>query len=168
MVIWLSGAYGVGKSAVAKILKTKLENALVFDAEEVGDAVRNSYPDCPYGYIFEDYPLWAEFCYQLIADVHAKFGKDILVDMTLLRESSRINIIDRLGKDGIDVHFFVLTASRQAIHDRILARGEEEDSWCMENLDMAREASAAIPGSIHIDAENVSPEALAEQILTMV
>lgn len=39
-----------------------MEHALVFDAEEVGNAVRGNYPDCPYGFIFEDYPLWGEFC----------------------------------------------------------------------------------------------------------
>ncbi len=54
MVIGLSGDYGVGKSAVAKELCNIIPNSLVFDAEEVGNAVRENYPDCPYGYIFED------------------------------------------------------------------------------------------------------------------
>ncbi len=165
MVIWLSGAYGVGKSAVAKALAQKLPNALVFDAEEVGNAVRGSYPDCPYGYIFEDYPLWGEFCYQLLRDVHTRFEKDLLVDMTLVRETSRKTIIDRLRTDGIPVHLILLTASRQTIHDRILARGEDESCWCMENLDMAMAESARIPGSIPVDTEGVSAEAAAEYIL---
>ncbi len=56
--------------------------------------------------------------------------------MTLVRESSRQQIINKLRADGIEVHYFVLTASRQTIHDRILARGEDETYWCMENLDM--------------------------------
>ncbi len=165
MVIWLSGAYGVGKSAAAGALAAKLPNALVFDAEEVGNAVRGSYPDCPYGYIFEDYPLWGEFCYQLLRDVHTRFEKDLLVDMTLVREASRQRIIDRLRKDGIPVHFILLTASRQTIHDRILARGEDESCWCMDNLDMAMAESARIPGSIPVDTEGISAEAVAEYIL---
>ncbi len=165
MVIWLSGAYGVGKSAVAKELCKIIPNTLVFDAEEVGNAVRENYPDCPYGYIFEDYPLWAEFCYRLIGDIHEKFHKNILVDMTLVRENSRQQIIDKLRADGIEVHYFVLTASRQTIHDRILARGEDEDCWCMENLDMAMAASAAIPGSIQVNTDSIPPEVLADRIL---
>ncbi len=168
MVIWLSGAYGVGKSAVANELCGMLPNALVFDAEEVGNAVRGSYPDCPYGYIFEDYPLWADFCYRLIGDIHEKFHKNILVDMTLVRENSRKQIIDKLRADGIDVNYFVLTASRQTIHDRILARGEDEDCWCMENLDMAMELSAAIPGSIQINTDNIRPEMIAERIASLI
>ncbi len=165
MVIWLSGAYGVGKSTVAKKLGKIIPNALVFDAEEVGNAVRENYPDCPYGYIFEDYPLWAEFCYRLIEDIHDKFHMNILVDMTLVRESSRQQIIDKLRADGIEVHYFVLTACRQAIHDRILARGEDEDCWCMENLDMAMAASAAIPGSIQINTDGIPADGVAKNIL---
>ncbi|MCD8023054.1 MAG: AAA family ATPase [Lachnospiraceae bacterium] len=164
MVIWLSGAYGVGKSTVAKILVKKLENAIIFDAEAVGNVVRDSYPDVPYGYIFEDYPLWADFCRQLIQDVHDNFGKNILVDMTLVRESSKKTIIDRLQMDGIDVYFFVLTASRGTIHERILARGENENCWCIENLDMAMEKSAALDGAIRIDTQGIFPDAIAEQI----
>ncbi|MBQ7872331.1 MAG: AAA family ATPase, partial [Oscillospiraceae bacterium] len=124
MIIWLSGAYGVGKSTLAEALAEQIENALIFDAEEVGNAVRENYPDAPYGYIFEDYPLWAEFCYQLLKDVHSKFHKNILVPMTLVRPASYDNILRRLEQDGIEVQLIVLEASWQSIHDRILARGE--------------------------------------------
>ena len=54
MIIWISGAYGVGKSTLADAMAAKINNVLIFDAEEVGNAVRGSYPGCPYGYIFED------------------------------------------------------------------------------------------------------------------
>lgn len=85
MIIWISGPYGVGKTTLAEAMAAKMDNALVFDAEKVGNAVRGNYPDCPYGYIFEDYPLWGEFCYLLLKDIHEKFHMDILVPMTLLR-----------------------------------------------------------------------------------
>ncbi len=58
MIVWISGAYGVGKSTLAEAMAKRMENALIFDAEEVGNAVRGNYPDHPYGYIFEDYDLW--------------------------------------------------------------------------------------------------------------
>ena len=167
MIIWLSGAYGVGKSTVAEVLAEKMENALLFDAEAVGDAVRGNYPDDPYGYIYEDYPLWSDFCYRLLADIHNTFHKNILVPMTLLREASYTNILKRLMDDGIDVKFFILEASYQAIHDRILHRGEEEGCWCMENIEMARAASSAVPGGHHIETSSRSVEALSQMILDM-
>ena len=108
MIIWLSGPYGVGKSALADAMASRMENALIFDAEEVGNTVRGSYPDCPYGYIFEDYPLWGEFCFRLLKDVHERFRKDILVPMTLVRKDS-YRIIRRLrrksnGSEGNHSH----------------------------------------------------------------
>ncbi len=166
MIIWLSGAYGVGKSTLAEAMAEKMENALIFDAEEVGNAVRGSYPDCPYGYIFEDYPLWGAFCYQLLKDVHEKFRKDILVPMTLLRRGS-YGIIEKLNRDGIDTRLVVLEASWQTVHDRILARGEDEDCWCMENIGLAREGCAALPG-IHIQTDGRTVEELCASVFANV
>lgn len=164
MIIWISGPYGVGKSTLAEAMAAKMNNALIFDAEEVGNAVRGNYPDCPYGYIFEDYPLWGEFCYLLLKDVHEKFHKDILVPMTLLRSES-YSIIERLLRDGIYTRLVVLEASYQTVHDRILARGEEEGCWCMENIELARAGSAALPGT-HIQTDGKSVENLMDELLT--
>ena len=165
MIIWLSGPYGVGKSTLAKAMAAKMKSALIFDAEEVGNAVRDNYPDCPYGYIFEDYPLWGEFCCLLLKDVHEKFHKDILVPMTLLRRESYC-IIEKLNQDGIDTRLVVLEASYQTVHDRILARGEGEDCWCMENIELAREGCAALPG-IHIQTDGTTVEKLCDEVLNI-
>lgn len=167
MIIWISGAYGVGKSTLADALAGRMENALIFDAEEVGNAVRDNYPDCPYGFIFEDYPLWGEFCHKLLKDIHTVFGKDILVPMTLVRSASYTGMIQALAGDGIETYLIVLEASWQSIHDRILARGEDEGCWCMENIEMARAASAALPG-IHILTDDRSIEELADIVLEKV
>lgn len=167
MIIWISGAYGVGKSTLAEALAGKMENALIFDAEEVGNAVRGNYPDNPYGYIFEDYPLWGEFCYKLLKDIHNKFHKDLLVPMTLVRKES-YGIIEHLIRDGIETKFIILEASYQNIHDRILARGETEGCWCMENIEMARACSRLLPGGIHINTDGRLVEELAELALKAV
>ena len=163
MIIWISGAYGVGKSTLAEAMAANMEHALIFDAEEVGNAVRGNYPDCPYGYIFEDYPLWGEFCSMLLKDVHEKFHKDILVPMTLLRKAS-YGIIERLNREGIDTRLVILEAEHQTIHDRILARGEEEGCWCMENIELARAGSGALPG-IHIRTDGKTVDELCAEVL---
>ena len=164
MIIWISGPYGVGKSTLAEAMAPKMENALIFDAELVGDAVRSNYPDDPYGYIYEDYPLWGEFCCKLLTDVHNTFHKDILVPMTLMRSASYDAIIQKLRDNGIETHLVVLEASYDSVHDRILARGEEEGCWCMENIAPAREGCSALPG-IHINTDGVSVPELAELVL---
>ncbi len=168
MIIWISGAYGVGKSTLADAMAARMEKPLIFDAEEVGNAVRGNYPDCPYGFIFEDYPLWGEFCRKLLKDIHHSFRKDILVPMTLVRRESHANIIEALIREGIETRLIILEASWQSIHDRILARGEDEDCWCMKNIEMARAASKALPGGFHIDTDGRTVEELAEMALKAV
>lgn len=168
MILWISGPYGVGKSTLAEALATELDNAILFDAEEVGNAVRNSYPNDPYGYIFEDYPLWAEFCRKLLTDVHNSFHKNIIVPMTLVRAASYEAIIKSLMDSGIPVHFIILEASYETIRGRILDRGEEEDCWCIENIEMAREGSSALPGAVHICTDGVSIESLKRTVLDLI
>ena len=163
MVIWISGPYGVGKSTLAETLAKKIDNALIFDAEEVGNAVRENYPDCPNGYIFEDYPLWGEFCYKLIKDVHENYQRNIIVPMTLLRKES-FNIIKKLRRAGIDAKLIVLEASHQTVHDRILSRGEKEDCWCMQNIDLSSSGTSALPG-IHVSTDDKSVEELSKFVL---
>ena len=101
--------------------------------------------------------------YLLLKDVHEKFHKDILVPMTLLRRES-FRIIERLLQDGIDTRLVVLEASYQTAHDRILARGEEEGCWCMENIELARAGSAALPG-IHIQTDGKPVVELCNEVL---
>ena len=45
MVYWINGPYGVGKSTVAEVLQKKLPKAHIFDAEEVGNAIRDNFPE---------------------------------------------------------------------------------------------------------------------------
>lgn len=163
MIIWLSGPYGVGKSTLAEALAAKLGNALIFDAEAVGNAVRDNYPDCPYGYIFEDYPLWGKFCYQLLKDLHESFRRDILVPMTLVRKQS-YRIIQKLRRAGIETKLVILEASHETVRARILARGESEDCWCMQNIGLSRTGASALPG-LHVPTDGKTPDELCALVL---
>lgn len=165
MIIWISGAYGVGKSTLAEALVNKIENAMLFDAEEVGNAVRENYPDEPYGVIYEDYPLWCDFSYMLLKDIHSTFHRNILVPMTLVRQNSYSKIIERLMNDGIETKLIILEGTYQSIHDRILTRGEDEDCWCMQNIEMSSNGSKEITGGYHISTDNKSVDELVRIVL---
>lgn len=165
MIVWISGAYGVGKSTLAEALVKKINNTIIFDAEIVGDAVRENYPNEPYGVIYEDYPLWCEFNYMLLRDVHTTFHHNILVPMTMVRRNSYDKIIQRLLDDGIDTKLIILEGSYQCVHDRILARGEEEGCWCMENIEMSSNGSKAVQNGYHISTDNKTVDELTRIVL---
>lgn len=141
-------------------------NAYLYDAEEMGNAVRDNYPSLHSGVIYEDYPLWVEFNYRLLKDIAARYDGYVLVPMTLLRQKTVDEILSRLAADGIDTRLFILEAFPETLHDRILARGEDEDCWCMENIELARAGSAALPGT-HIQTDGKSVENLMDELLTV-
>ena len=166
MIIWISGPYGVGKTTLAELLKVRMGNAVVFDAEAVGNAVRDNYPGCPNGFVFEDYPLWHTFCFQLLKDVHERCQQTILVPMTLVRKES-FRIIRRLRRAGIDTKLVILEASHQAVHDRILARGEIESCWCMEQIELSSAGASALPG-LHVPTDGKPAAQVCEDVFALI
>ena len=87
MIYWINGAYGIGKSTATECLAKRLGEAYVFDAEEVGNAIRDNYPvEARHCVIFADYPLWRETNFKLLLDVYGKYD-DALKGVVLLRHN---------------------------------------------------------------------------------
>ena len=165
-IYWLNGAYGIGKSTVAECLANRLGKAYVFDTEEIGNAIRDNYPEeARHSVIFEDYPLWRETNFKLLLDIYGKYDGDVIVPMTLLREVSYVEIIKRLRDAGVAVEYVFLDGDYKSIHDRILARGETEDCWCMQNIELCLDAQRKDGNAKHIDAVHHSPEEIVRLIL---
>jgi deoxyadenosine/deoxycytidine kinase len=166
MIYWINGPYGVGKSTVAEILQKKLPKAHIYDAEEVGNAIRDNFPEeSKYSVIFEGYSLWRETNYKLLKEICEKYDGDIIVPMALTLTASYEEIIKRLKDSEIKVKYVILDADHMTIHDRIIARGEKEGCWCMQNIDMCLEALQIDRHAVHIDTRDKSPEQIAEKIL---
>ena len=85
--------------------------------------------------------------------------------MTLLRGSSYLGIIRKLVDDGVTVKYVFLDGDCKTVHDRILARGEMEDCWCMQTIELCLEAQRKDGNAEHIDAIHHSPEEIVRLIL---
>lgn len=167
MIYWINGSYGVGKSTIADCLKRRLGKAHIFDAEEVGNAVRDNYPkECRESVIFEGYELWREMNYLLLRDISEKFQGDVIVPMTLVLDESCHDILCRLQADGFQVEHIILDADWQTIHDRILSRGEDEDCWCMANIQMCLDVHCKWLDALHINTADRTPEQIVNEILS--
>ena len=165
-IYWINGAYGVGKSTIAECLKKELTKAHIFDAEEVGNAIRDNYPEeVKQSVIFEDYPLWRETNHRLLLDITKKFDGDIIVPMTLIREESYFEIIKKLEDSGISIKYIFLDGDYQTIHDRIIARGEKEDCWCMQNINNCLDIQNSEKHAIHINTVGKTPEEIVKMII---
>ena len=164
MIVWIDGPYGVGKSTLAETLHGRRPDSFVFDAEAVGNAVRDNLPLALFnGYIFEGYPLWFETCAALLGDIAARYQGTVYVPMTLTEPGSFEKIARPLREQGVCIKHILLEADCETVRERILARGEEEDCWCMQNIGLCLARQRAFKDVIRINTAGRTPEALAAE-----
>lgn len=58
MILWVNGAYGIGKTSVCNELQNRLPVSHLFDPEAIGDVIRNVLPLSLWKDDFQDYPFW--------------------------------------------------------------------------------------------------------------
>ena len=166
MIIWIDGAYGVGKSTLAEKLHEVLPNSFIFDAENVGNAVRDNMPQrVYYSETFEGYPLWFHICNELLTELSNRFDGVILVPMTLMQRDSFPKFADPLRGQGIEIVHVLLESSKKVIHDRILERGENEDCWCMRHIDECLSAQQRFEDVIRVQSVGQTADELAEEVM---
>ena len=166
MIIWIDGAYGVGKSTLAEKLHALLPNSFIFDAENVGNAVRDNMPQSVYySETFEGYPLWFHVCNELLTELNDRLDGVILVPMTLMRQESFARFAEPLRGQGVEIVHVLLESSREIIHDRILERGENEDCWCMRNIDECLSAQQRFEDVIRVQSVGQTADELAKEVV---
>lgn len=114
---------------------------------------------------FEGYPLWRELNCKLLKDISSKYDGDIIVPMTLVLDVSYTEIIQRLTDGGISVGYVILDGDRQTIHDRIIKRGEDEECWCMNNIQTCLDAQCGDMRAEHINTVGRTPGEIADEII---
>ena len=79
------------------------------------------------------------------------------------------NMLDFRLEGTFDIIYVPMTlvyadSSHQIIHDRILARGETEDCWCMRHIDLCLKQQRDFENVIRIDSYGKSVSELAEEM----
>lgn len=164
MIIWINGPYGVGKSTLARELHKNIENSFIFDAEKVGDAVRENFPEEFFKETYEEFPLWCETCANLLLELSRCYSGTVFVPMTLLRRSSYDSIISKLRAKGAEVVHVMLEADAASIRERILSRGEDEDCWCMNQIKKCLSTQSNLPADLRLPTVGVPVPELAKSI----
>jgi len=168
VILWLNGAFGVGKSSVAALLVRCLPKAFLYDPEQVGYFLWDCFPDgMKRQGDFQHLPIWREFNYKILKHIAQGYDGVIVVPMTICVKRYYDEIIGALRRDAIEVKHFILAASKETILNRLAQRGEAADCWAAAQLDVClRNFQTDIAGEM-IDTDEMDVEGIVAKILLL-
>lgn len=179
MIIWVNGAFGVGKSRLAAGLRTALSGSVVTDPEDVGGLLRQSLADHPRRMRdYQDYPAWRRLSLRFIAQLHQLTSGPVIVPMTVLNPAYAREIFEPLAELGNPFHHVVLHAGPDRLEERIAASwehpGDEERSEAVRAhrrrraTDYQQAAATWLPttASQVVDTSALTPEQTLHAVLT--
>ncbi len=122
MLVWIDGAFGVGKTTVARALARRWPAALTFDPEQLGFLLRRAGPPDLRTRDFQELPLWRQLVRQTAAGLIEHHGRPLIVPMALPDPRARDEILGGLRRAGLDVHHFLLLAAEPTLRRRLFWR----------------------------------------------
>ena len=126
----LNGAFGAGKTTLARELLARRPEWLLFDPEEVGAMLWRVCPE-PRG-DFQDLAPWAPLVVATARALVDAYGRTLVVPMTLVDAGNLATI--RAGFEAIaPTRHFALIAAPALLARRLTERGS--DAWAFEQIE---------------------------------
>ena len=122
MLVWIDGAFGAGKTSVAKALARRWPAALTFDPEQLGFLLRRVVPPDLRTRDFQEMPLWRQLVRQTAAGLTEHYQRPLIVPMALPDPRTRDEILGELRRSGLDVRHILLLASEPTLRRRLFWR----------------------------------------------
>ena len=139
-VVWLNGAFGVGKTTVAERLAREWPHAALFDPEPLARLIRDAVPAEQAPDDYQDLPLWRRTTVHVVAGL-AESSKVVIVPMTLIDKRYFEEIVGALRSGSESVHHYALTARPATIRRRLLRRQltslmhPASTRWALDRID---------------------------------
>lgn len=131
VVVLLNGAFGVGKSTVARLISRQSPGTGVFDPERIGFVLQRLPCALPgSGKRLDDYQdsaLWRRLTVA-IGSLRARCSERVLMPMMLARRDYIAEITAGFERAGVETRQVCLTAGEEVVAERLRARGLDPDS----------------------------------------
>lgn len=164
MIIWLNGAFGAGKTQTAHELNYRIPNSIIYDPEQVGFFINKNMPKHMTTGDFQDHEIWREVNFKTLKYIHNQFNGTIIVPMTIVNPQYCEEIIGCLKAEGIEVHHFVLWATKETLKQRLKSRFEKKNSWPEQQIERCMEGLKHQIFDGRIDTNNLAIEQVTELI----
>jgi shikimate kinase len=168
MIIWLNGAFGAGKTTVAKQLAERMANARYFDPELVGYLLMTALSDHEFK-DFQDLVPWRELVPVFTEKIAGFTGQHLIAVQTVLREEYWRELTEGFRRTPLDILHVLLHVDSDVLAERIKA-DEVETGACQWRLDHISDYEKARPwmesaADLVVDATNLAVVDVAERIV---
>jgi predicted kinase len=172
VIVLLNGAFGIGKTTVARVLVRALPGAALFDPEHVGFVLSRLPSFVPLeGRGTDDYQdlrAWRSLTVRG-ARLARRFRRTLVVPMAFDRLDYLDEIRTGLATADPDVRHFCLTAPLATVHERLRTRGAHADdpraAWMYRRAAECVAAHAGRGFAVHVPTEGRTAEDVAGAIL---
>ncbi len=174
-VVLINGAFGVGKSSVARIFRNRVKGSRLYDPERIGYVLRRLprwFPGSTA--MLDDYResrLWRALTVHAIR-VCAVVARPLIVPMSL--DLGLLDVLrSALTASGCRVVHVCLVAPETTVHARLATRGvsptSSEGEWVYPRASAAcRDHSASDAFAHRIDTDRKDPHAIVDELVAFV
>jgi predicted kinase len=169
MFILINGAFGIGKSTVARELRSLLPQSMIFDPEWVGFALQR----IP-GRKTSDFQYLASWRRATVLGARSlgAVKTPIIIPMAFSNRAYLEEVCCGLAKSRRPVLHFCLTAPIEVIRERLTARGEPQGdpawSWVHRRAAECCVAHLSPAFATHVPADKGSPAMIAAELAASV
>lgn len=123
MIIWVNGAFGAGKTAVAREMLDLVPESTLFEPTALEECLHRLLPEKKLHEATEvqELPIWRRLLVESAASLLAEAGGVLVVPVTLLRQEHRDEVFGGLAARGVEVRHVLLEPGETILRERALA-----------------------------------------------
>lgn len=171
MLIWLNGAFGVGKTQTAFELQRRVCGAHVADPELLGFAMHKMLPEQA-RVDFQDLPEWRAGVVATLRRAEAAHDGPVIVPMSVVCDEYFDEIVGGLRSENVAVKHYALLATPETLRRRLRQRlsyvrsvlvGRDE-TWALAQIDRCVLALTDDRYATHVPTDGRSVDDIVETI----
>ena len=159
MSLFISGPFGVGKTSVAKMIAEKTPNAMLYDPEVIGSALRGVLGPVKKVNDSQYYALWRKLVVVVARVLRAASARTLVIPMTVWRRDYFDPILAGLHRIGLGLTRFRLTAAESELTRRIFSDSEDTGAygWRMSHAEVYLRVSRDPAFGVEVPTDGLRP-----------